>query len=191
MEEPLLCVSTHARSTHKLSFVAQERRFWRGTKKIPYVGHAGTCNCAPFLIQDERSVVVATTADSDAASVINGTRVILLRGSVMCAHRVSPTDSLTWDDVCQLWDNGFYTVEDIKSIATLYFDGTELPAVLDVIEDVENESQMLGATNTALGDYDEQPAAISVPLGISDCTGFESVPTFLEPDRDNPWHGLH
>jgi hypothetical protein len=109
----------------------------------------------------------------------------------MCAHRVSPTDSLTWDDVCQLWDNGFYTVEDIKSIATLYFDGTELPAALDVIEDVENESQMLGATNTAPGDYDMQPAAIYVSLGISERTGFESVLTFLEPDRDNPWHGLH
>src|SRR5262245_49608931 len=158
MEEPLLCVSTRARSTHKLSFVAQERRFWRGTKKIPYVGHAGTCNCAPFLIQDERSVVVATTADSDAASVINGTRVIL-RGSVMCAHRVSPTDSLTWDDVCQLWDNGFYTVEDIKSIATLYFDGTELPAVLEVIENVEIDSQMLEAIDTDIG-IDMQPAEI-------------------------------
>jgi hypothetical protein len=102
----------------------------------------------------------------------------------MCAHRVSPTDSLTWDDVCQLWDNGFYTVEDVKSIATLYFDGTELPAVLDVIEDVENESQMRG-------DYDMQPAPIYISIEISECAGFESVPTLLEPDRDNPWHGLH
>ena len=109
----------------------------------------------------------------------------------MCAHRVSPTDSLTWDDVCQLWDNGVYTAGDVKSIAPLYFDGTELSAVLDVIENVENESQMLGATNMAPGDYDMQPAAICISLGLSDCTGFESVPTFLEPDRDNPWRGLH
>jgi hypothetical protein len=56
---------------------------------------------------------------------------------------------------------------------------------------VENESLMLGATNMAPGDYDMQPAAIYISLGLSDCTGFESVPTFLEPDRDNPWRGLH
>jgi hypothetical protein len=109
----------------------------------------------------------------------------------MCAHRVSPTDSLTWDDVCQLWDNGFYTVEDVESIAPLYFDGAELSAVLDVIETVENESQALEVIYTGPGDWDMQPAAIKISIGISECTGFESVQTFLEPDRDNPWRGLH
>jgi hypothetical protein len=109
----------------------------------------------------------------------------------MCAHRVYPTDSLTWDDVCQLWDDGVYTARDVESIAPLYFDGAELSAVLDVIENVENESQTPGATNTAPGDYDIQPAAITISLGISECTRFESLPIFLEPDRDNPWRGLH
>ena len=102
----------------------------------------------------------------------------------MCAQCVYPADSLTWDDVCQLWDNGVYTAENVKSIATLFFDGPELSAVLDVIEDVENESQMRG-------DYDMQPAPIYISIEVSECTGFESVLTFLEPDRDNPWHGLH
>jgi hypothetical protein len=107
----------------------------------------------------------------------------------MCAHRVSPTDSLTWDDVCQLWDNGVYNAGDVKSIAPLYFDGAELSAVLDVIENVENESQTLEAIYTA--DWDMQSAAIYISVGISECTGFESMQTFLEPDRDNPWRGLH
>jgi hypothetical protein len=109
----------------------------------------------------------------------------------MCAHRVSPTDSLTWDDVCQLWDNGFYTVEDVKSIATLYFDGTELPAVLDVIENVENESQAAEAINTAPGNWDMQPVAMGIFIGAFECVEFEIAHNLLEPDRTNPWRGLH
>jgi hypothetical protein len=108
----------------------------------------------------------------------------------MCAHRVSPTDSLTWDDVCQLWDNGFYTVEDVKSIATLYFDGTELPAVLDVIENVEIDSQTLEAINTDPGN-DVQPAAMDIFIGAFENVEFEIAHNFLEPDRANPWRGLH
>src|SRR5215470_13460666 len=109
----------------------------------------------------------------------------------MCAHPVYQTDSLTWDDVCQLWDDGVYNVRDVKSIATLYFDGAELSAVLEVIETVENESRALEAINTAPGVHDMQSAPINVSIGISECTGFESVQVFLEPDRDNPWRGLH
>ena len=108
----------------------------------------------------------------------------------MCAHRVSPTDSLTWDDVCQLWDNGFYTVEDVKSIATLYFDGTELPAVLEVIEDVEIDLQTLEAINTDPGN-DMQPAAMDIFIGAFENVEFEIAHNFLEPDRTNPWRGLH
>jgi hypothetical protein len=109
----------------------------------------------------------------------------------MRAHCVYPTDSLTWDDVCQSWDNGVYTAEDVKRIAPLFFDGPELSAVLEVIENVENESQALEAMNTDFGDRDMQPATINIHIGISECTGFESVQIFLEPDRDNPWRGLH
>ena len=107
----------------------------------------------------------------------------------MCAHRVSPTDSLTWDDVCQLWDNGFYTVEDVKSIATLYFDSSELPAVLDVIENVESDSQTLGAISTDPGN-DMQPAAMDIFIGAFENVEFEIAHNFLEPDRANPWRGL-
>jgi hypothetical protein len=65
------------RFTRKRFIMAQERQFWRGTNKRPYVGHAGTSEGPPFPIQDGRSVVVATTADSDTTSVINGTRPVL------------------------------------------------------------------------------------------------------------------
>jgi hypothetical protein len=107
----------------------------------------------------------------------------------MCAHRVSPTDSLTWDDVCQLWDKGFYTVEDVKSIATLYFDSTELLAVLDVIENVEIDSQTLAAINTDIGN-DMQPAATDIFVGAFESIEFEIARNLLEPDRTNPWRGL-
>jgi hypothetical protein len=59
----------------------------------------------------------------------------------MWTHCVRPTESLTWDDVCQLWDNGVYTAQDIKNIAPLYFEGPELSAVLEVVEKVENDSR--------------------------------------------------
>ena len=85
----------------------------------------------------------------------------------MCVHRAYPGESLTWDDVCQLWDNGVYTAEEVKSIAVLYFDGAELSAVVEVIENVDNESQTLEAMSTYPGDWD------------------------MRPDRDNPWRGLH
>ena len=93
----------------------------------------------------------------------------------MCVHRAYPGESLTWDDVCQLWDNGVYTAEEVKSIAVLYFDGAELSAVIEVIGNVENESQ----------------EAMNIYIGALECIEFESVHNLLEPDRDNPWHGLH
>jgi len=113
----------------------------------------------------------------------------------MRAYCVDPTDSLTWDDVCQLWDDGFYTTADVKSIATLYFDSAELSAVLGVIEDVENESQALEAMSTDPGDYDMQPAAMDIYIEIferiePDGT-HDGLHIVLEPDRDNPWRGLH
>ena len=77
----------------------------------------------------------------------------------MYAHFVWPADSLTWDDVCQLWDNGVYTAEDVKSIAPLFFDNAELSAVLDVIESVENESQAPEAMNTDPWSYEKEPPA--------------------------------
>ena len=108
----------------------------------------------------------------------------------MCVHRAYPADSLTWDDVCQLWDNGVYTAEEVKSIAVLYFDGAELSAVVEVIENVDNESQTQEAI-TDPGVWDMQPAAMNIYIGALECTEFESVQNLLEPDRDNPWHGLH
>ena len=69
----------------------------------------------------------------------------------MWAHCVCPTDSLTWDDVCQLWDNGVYTADDMKIIAALYFAGAELSAVLKVIEKVENDTRSLEPMSTDAG----------------------------------------
>jgi hypothetical protein len=109
----------------------------------------------------------------------------------MCVHCVYPAESLTWDDVCELWDNGVYNATDVKLIASLYFDGAELSAVVDVIEDVENESQTLEAMNTAPWGYDMQPAAMNIDIGIFKYTEPKSMQNLLEPDRDNPWHGLH
>jgi hypothetical protein len=109
----------------------------------------------------------------------------------MCARRAYPAESLTWDDVCQLWDNGVYSAEEVKSIAVLYFDGAELSAVIEVIENVENESQMLEAMNMDPGGWDMQPAAMNIYIGALESMDFESVQNLLEPDRDNPWRGLH
>jgi len=108
----------------------------------------------------------------------------------MCAQCVYPTaslttDSLTWDDVCELWDNGVFTAEHVKSIATLFFDGAELSAVLDVIEDVENDWQLI---HTDPCDWDQQT---SVPIEILECFEFESVQNLLDRDRDNSWRRLH
>ena len=58
----------------------------------------------------------------------------------MSTYRICPTESLTWDDVCQLWDKGVFTAEDVKNIAPLYFEKMELTAVLEVIEKVEYDS---------------------------------------------------
>jgi hypothetical protein len=46
-----------------------------------------------------------------------------------------------------LWDNGVYDFEEIKSIASLFFDGANLRAVLKVIEIVENGSHSPGTTS--------------------------------------------
>ena len=58
----------------------------------------------------------------------------------MCSHRLLLKESLTWDDVCELWDGGIYTAEEMERIACLYFEGSELRAVLKVIEKVEKDS---------------------------------------------------
>ena len=111
----------------------------------------------------------------------------------MCVHCVHPAESLTWDEVCELWDNGVYNAKDVKLIASLYFDGAELSAVLDVIEnvEVENESQALEAMNADSWGYDVQPAAMNIDIGMFKCTEPTSMQNLLEPDRNNPWHGLH
>jgi hypothetical protein len=72
-------------------------------------------------------------------------------------YRVCPTESLTWDDVCQLWDSDVITAEDIKNIAPLYFDKAELSAVLEVIEKVENDSCTPEIMNANCGDYLRYP----------------------------------
>jgi hypothetical protein len=129
----------------------------------------------------------------------------------MWAHRVCSADSLTWDDVCQLWDNGVYNATEVKIIAPLFFDGAELSAVLDVIEAVEKESQILEAMNgdswsdswgdswgdsrvdswDNFWDYDLQPAAMDIDIGTFKCIEPKRAKNLSEPDRDNPWHGLH
>jgi len=69
-----------------------------------------------------------------------------------------PTEGLTWDDVCELWDNGVYTAEEIKEIASLYFEGASLFAVREVIEKVESDPHMLETMSTDLQDYLKHPA---------------------------------
>ena len=70
----------------------------------------------------------------------------------VCAHCIRPTERLTWDDVCELWDDGVFTAEEIGKIAILFFDGAELRAVLKVIDNVENDSRSLDAMSTDAGD---------------------------------------
>jgi hypothetical protein len=67
-------------------------------------------------------------------------------------YRVCPTESLTWDDVCQLWDNGVFTAEDTRNIAPLYFEKAELTAVLEVIKKVENGCYTPETMNTDRGE---------------------------------------
>jgi hypothetical protein len=109
----------------------------------------------------------------------------------MCIHCVYPAESLTWDEVCELWDNGVYNAKDVALIASLYFDGAELSAVLDVIENVENESKALEAMNTDPWGYDTQHAAMNIDMGMFKCTEPKIMLNMFEPDRNNPWHGLH
>jgi hypothetical protein len=117
----------------------------------------------------------------------------------MCTHFIiCPTEGLTWDDICELWDNGVYTAEDIKSIAPLYFEGAELSAVLEVVEKVENDSHTLKTMSTDPGDY--RRAAMRIDIGAS--KPFESAQDRLEADCDTAsargksyferaWRGLH
>ena len=75
----------------------------------------------------------------------------------MHAHCIRPTERLTWDDVCELWDNGVFTAEEIEKIATLFFGEAELRAVLNVIEKVEDDSRSLEIMNTNPGDCLKHP----------------------------------
>ena len=99
------------------------------------------------------------------------------------ARCVSPTEGLTWDDVCQLWDDGAYTADDIKRIAHLYFEGAELSAVLEVVDKVEDDSHTLETMNADSGDYLKHPAAMRMCIGVSNDLGFERV-NLLEADCD-------
>jgi hypothetical protein len=114
---------------------------------------------------------------------------------------ICPTEELTWDDVCQLWDNGVYTADDIKIIAALYFAGAELSAVLKVIEKVENDTRALETMTTDPGDYPSHPAAM-IYTGDSSSLGAEDAQNLLEADCDTSsargkshferaWRGLH
>ena len=70
----------------------------------------------------------------------------------MYTHGLSPNQGLTWDDLCELWDNGVYSTEDVKNIAPLFFEEPELSAVLEVIEKVEIDSHTSRAWKTDPGD---------------------------------------
>jgi hypothetical protein len=76
----------------------------------------------------------------------------------MYTHCLRPTESLTWDDVCGLWDNGVYAAEEIEKIASPYFEAAELSDVREVIEKVESDSHTLETVNTDPGDYLKHPA---------------------------------
>jgi hypothetical protein len=95
---------------------------------------------------------------------------------------ICPTEGLTWDDVCQLWDNGVYTAKDIRNIASLYFEGAELSAVLEVIEKVENDSHTPGTMNTDPGIHLRHPPAMNICDSPS-----ASGRSYFEP----AWRGLH
>ena len=57
-----------------------------------------------------------------------------------------------------LWDNGVYNTEEIKSIASLFFDGANLRAVLKVVENVENGSHSPAATSREACGHVQLPA---------------------------------
>ena len=76
----------------------------------------------------------------------------------MHARCMRPTERLTWDDVCELWDCGVFAAEEMEKIATLFFGGAELRAVLKVIEKVENDSRSLEATNADAGGRLQYPS---------------------------------
>ena len=160
--------------------MAQEWRFSHSTKKLSHVGHTGIGEGQPFHIK------AAIKPELKRCSV--------------STYRICPTESLTWDDVCQLWDNGVFTAEDIKNIAPLYFQKAELTAVLEVIGKVENDSYTPETMNTKRGDYLRHPAAMKVCIGVLKYLGFEGVRKLLDADtpsaRGKPyferaWRGLH
>jgi hypothetical protein len=76
----------------------------------------------------------------------------------MYTHCTRPTGRLSWDDVCQLWDDGVFTAEEMEKIATLYFGGAELRAVLKVIEKVEMDLRSLEVMSTDAGDRLRRPS---------------------------------
>jgi hypothetical protein len=95
-----------------------------------------------------------------------------------------------------------YTATDIKNIASLYFEGAELSAVLEVIEKVEDDSHAPETMNTDPGDPGDHPPAINICLGVSKDLGSEGLRNSLETDCDSPsargkwyfepaWRGLH
>jgi hypothetical protein len=45
--------------------------------------------------------------------------------------------------------------------------------------------------STYPGDWDMRPAAMNIYIEAFEYIEFENVQNFLEPDRDNPWRGLH
>jgi hypothetical protein len=108
-----------------------------------------------------------TNPESGAANVIKGIQPNLEKRWSMLTHCTCPTESLTWDDVCQLWDNGVFTAEDVKNIASLYFEGAELSAVLEVVEKVENDSHVLEIMNTDPAVYLRHPATMKIYIGGS------------------------
>jgi hypothetical protein len=57
-----------------------------------------------------------------------------------------------------LWDNGAYTAEEIKRIASLYFEATELFAVLEVIEKIQNDTHTMETIDADLEDCLKHPA---------------------------------
>jgi hypothetical protein len=120
----------------------------------------------------------------------------------MYARCMSPTEELTWDDVCELWDEGVYTADDVKKIAPLYFEGAELSAVLEVVEKVDDESATLEAMNPDSEDYLKHFATMKMCVEISNDLEFEHEQNLLEADcdtsqaRGNPyfelaWRTLH
>src|SRR5262249_15386009 len=110
-----------------------------------------------------------------------------------CTHFIMyPAESLTWDDVCQLWDNGVYNAEDVKNIASLYFEGAELSAVLEVIEKVEDDSQTPEAMNPDPGIHLGHPPAMNICIGVSRDSEFEGMQNVLEKWYFEPaWHRVH